>query len=52
MMKNTFFCSQKNILTTKKEKAVASNIDYIIEFDGKSIALMFNVQSIQIELEE
>ena len=47
MMKNTFFCSQKDILTTIKEKAVASNIDYIIEFDGTNWTVSFDSENEQ-----
>ena len=44
MMKKSCFCSQKNILTTKTAVTVLSNIDNIIEFDNKRIALTSSIK--------
>ena len=44
MMKKSYYCSQQNILTTIREVIVLSDIDNIIEFDNKRIALTSSIK--------
>jgi len=44
MMKKSYCCSQKDILTTIRAVTALSNIDNIIEFDNESIALSSSIK--------
>jgi len=44
MMKKSYCCSQKDILTTIRAVTALSNIDNIIEFDNESTALSSSIK--------